>query len=113
MVLPWKDFYLKILKIKIIVFKKRRRQNQKRYGHRQLLSKVQITKILKGGKVVSEIKEDKIKLSNELKSDKKDLLKKKKFLKSLLIKNQQLKQKVKSKKYGNKKSRWIIKKWAR
>ena len=42
---------------KIIVFKKRRRQNsRKRYGHRQLLSKVQITKILKGGKIVSESK---------------------------------------------------------
>ena len=40
---------------KIIVFKKRRRQNsRKRYGHRQLLSKVQITKILsKGGKIIS------------------------------------------------------------
>ena len=39
---------------KIIVFKKRRRQNsRKRYGHRQLLSKVQITKILKGGKVAT------------------------------------------------------------
>ena len=58
---------------KIIVFKKRRRQNsRKRYGHRQLLSKIQITKILsKGGKVISEIKPDKIKLSNDEKSDKK------------------------------------------
>ena len=39
---------------KVIVFKKRRRQNsRKRYGHRQPLSKVQITKILsKGGKVI-------------------------------------------------------------
>ena len=52
---------------KVIVFKKRRRQNsRKRYGHRQPLSKIQIIKILsKGGKVVSEIKADKIKLSNE------------------------------------------------
>ena len=32
---------------KVIVFKKRRRQNsRKRYGHRQPLSKVQITKIM-------------------------------------------------------------------
>ena len=58
---------------KIIVFKKRRRQNsRKRYGHRQLLSKIQITKILsKDGKVISEISLDKIKLSNEQKSFKK------------------------------------------
>ena len=63
---------------KVIVFKKRRRQNsRKRYGHRQPLSKIQITKILsKGGKLVSEIKADKIKLSNEQKSDKKLSLKK-------------------------------------
>ena len=42
---------------KILVFKKRRRQNsRKKYGHRQHLSKIQITKILsKGGKVISEI----------------------------------------------------------
>ena len=66
---------------KIIVFKKRRRQNsRKRYGHRQLLSKVQITKILKGGKIVSEIKKDKIKLSNESKSVKKSSAKKEKVL---------------------------------
>ena len=66
---------------KIIVFKKRRRQNsRKRYGHRQLLSKIQITKILKGGKVVAEIKQDKIKLSNEIKSDKKTVVKKQKVL---------------------------------
>ncbi len=53
---------------KVIVFKKRRRQNsRKRYGHRQPLSKVQITKILsKGGKVISEIK-----LSKETKPVKK------------------------------------------
>ena len=58
---------------KILVFKKRRRQNsRKKYGHRQLLSKIQITKIMsKGGKVISEIKADKIKLSNDQKSDKK------------------------------------------
>jgi len=58
---------------KILVFKKRRRQNsRKKYGHRQPLSKIQITKILsKGGKVVSEIKADKIKLSNDQISDKK------------------------------------------
>ena len=64
---------------KIIVFKKRRRQNsRKRYGHSQPLSKIQITKILsKGGKVVSEIKVDKMKLSNDQKSDKKSVIKKK------------------------------------
>ena len=62
----------------IIVFKKRRRQNsRKRYGHRQPLSKIQITKILsKDGKLVSEIKADKIKLSNDQKSDKKSGIKK-------------------------------------
>ena len=65
---------------KIIVFKKRRRQNsRKRYGHRQPLSKIQITKILlKGGKVVSEIEANKIKLSNEPKSGKKIVTKKQK-----------------------------------
>ena len=54
---------------KVIVFKKRRRQNsRKRYGHRQLLSKVQITKILsKNGKVVTENKSDKIKITNNVK----------------------------------------------
>ena len=63
---------------KILVFKKRRRQNsRKKYGHRQLLSKIQITKILsKGGKIVSEIKADKIKLSSGEKSDKKKIEKK-------------------------------------
>ena len=67
---------------KVLVFKKRRRQNsRKKYGHRQLLSKIQITKILsKGGKVISEIKADKIKLSNETKSDKKTVVKKEKVL---------------------------------
>ena len=67
---------------KIIVFKKRRRQNsRKRYGHRQPLSKIQITKILsKGGKLVSQMKVDKIKLSNDQKSDKK-LVRKKQVIK--------------------------------
>ena len=66
---------------KIIVFKKRRRQNsRKRYGHRQLLSKVQITKILsKGGKIISEIKPDEIKILKEKKLDKKPVLKKRKI----------------------------------
>ena len=68
---------------KILVFKKRRRQNsRKKYGHRQPLSKIQITKILsKGGKVVSEIKADKIKLSNEQISDKKSDVKKQRVTK--------------------------------
>jgi len=68
---------------KILVFKKRRRKNSRRkYGHRQPLSKIQIIKILtKGGKVISEIKENKIKLSNEPKSDKKLSVKKEKVAK--------------------------------
>tara|TARA_B100001029_G_C14784863_1_gene298593 strand:+ start:136 stop:591 length:456 start_codon:yes stop_codon:yes gene_type:complete len=80
---------------KIIVFKKRRRQNsRKRYGHRQLLSKIQITKILsKGGKVISEIKTDKIKLSNEPKSDKKLAVKKQKITKKVLEKKTTTKKK--------------------
>ena len=42
-----------------------------------MLSKIQITKILsKGGKVISESKVDKIKLSNDQKSDKKLSVKK-------------------------------------
>ena len=63
---------------KIIVFKKRRRQNsRKRYGHRQPLSKVQITKILsKNGKVVAQIKDSEIKLSSG-KQEKKKLSSKK------------------------------------
>ena len=44
------------------------------------ISDVEITKILKGGKVVSEIKQDKIKLSNEPKPDKKTAAKKEKVL---------------------------------
>ena len=63
---------------KILVFKKRRRQNsRKKYGHRQHLSKIQITKILsKGGKVISEIEDNKMSLSKEQKSDKKTVKKK-------------------------------------
>ena len=63
---------------KILVFKKRRRQNsRKKYGHRQHLSKIQITKILsKGGKVISEIEDKKMSLSKEQKSDKKTVNKK-------------------------------------
>ena len=81
---------------KIIVFKKRRRQNsRKRYGHRQLLSKIQITKIFKGGKLVSEIKESKTKLSNELKTDKKFVAKKDKNLKSTAEKKTTIKTKNK------------------
>ena len=58
---------------KVIVFKKRRRQNsRKRYGHRQPLSKVQITKILsKNGKVVAQIKDSEIKLSSGKRAEKK------------------------------------------
>ena len=58
---------------KVIVFKKRRRQNsRKRYGHRQPLSKVQITKIMsKNGKVVAKINENQIKLSSGKEVEKK------------------------------------------
>ena len=71
---------------KIIVFKKRRRQNsRKRYGHRQPLSKIQITKILsKNGKVVSEMKKDSVKLSNKPKIDKKSSVKKEKTAKKII-----------------------------
>ena len=63
---------------KILVFKKRRRQNsRKKYGHRQHLSKIQITKILsKGGKVIAKIEDKKMSLSKEQKSDKKTVKKK-------------------------------------
>ena len=63
---------------KILVFKKRRRQNsRKKYGHRQHLSKIQITKILsKGGKVISKIEDNKMSLSKEQKSYKKTVKKK-------------------------------------
>mgnify|MGYP001281391463 CR=1 FL=1 len=82
---------------KVLVFKKRRRQNsRKKYGHRQLLSKIQITKILsKGGKVVSEIKADKIKLSNDEKSDKKLGVKKQKITKKTIEKKIVVKKKDK------------------
>ena len=92
---------------KVIVFKKRRRQNsRKRYGHRQPLSKVQITKILsKGGKVISEIK-----LSKETKPVKKVVKNKISEVKKGINKKVSLKVKSKSKTYGNKKSRWIIQK---
>ena len=82
---------------KIIVFKKRRRQNsRKRYGHRQPLSKIQITKILsKGGKIVAEIDKNKIKLLNETKSDKKLSAKKDPVVKKNIEKKQSIKKKVK------------------
>tara|TARA_Y100000996_G_scaffold358954_1_gene300820 strand:+ start:865 stop:1329 length:465 start_codon:yes stop_codon:yes gene_type:complete len=82
---------------KIIVFKKRRRQNsRKRYGHRQPLSKIQITKILsKGGKIVAEIDKNKIKLLNETKSDKKLSAKKDPVVKKNIEKKQSVKKKVK------------------
>ena len=70
---------------KVIVFKKRRRQNsRKRYGHRQPLSKVQITKIMsKNGKVVAEIKENQIKLSSGKEVEKKLSSKKVKNVKKI------------------------------
>ena len=71
---------------KIIVFKKRRRQNsRKRYGHRQPLSKIQITKIMsKNGKVVAEIKENQIKLSSGKQVEKKLSSKKVKNVKKIV-----------------------------
>ena len=73
---------------KVLVFKKRRRQNsRKKYGHRQLLSKIQITKILsKDGKVISEFKVEKMKLSKEKKSDKKTGTKKENIVKKTINK---------------------------
>jgi ribosomal protein L21 len=77
---------------KVIVFKKRRRQNsRKRYGHRQPLSKVQITKIMsKNGKVVAEIKENQIKLSSGKEVEKKLSSKKVKNVKKM-VKNKEKK----------------------
>ena len=77
---------------KVIVFKKRRRQNsRKRYGHRQPLSKVQITKIMsKNGKVVAEIKENQIKLSSGKVVEKKLSSKKTKNVKKV-VKNKEKK----------------------
>ena len=74
---------------KVIVFKKRRRQNsRKRYGHRQPLSKVQITKILsKNGKVVAQISNDQIKLSSGKQEEKKLSSKKVKNVKKKVVKN--------------------------
>jgi len=77
---------------KVIVFKKRRRQNsRKRYGHRQPLSKVQITKIMsKNGKVVAEINENQIKLSSGKEVEKKLSSKKVKNVKKI-VKNKEKK----------------------
>jgi len=77
---------------KVIVFKKRRRQNsRKRYGHRQPLSKVQITRIMsKNGKVVAEIKENQIKLSSGKEVEKKLSSKKVKNVKKI-VKNKEKK----------------------
>ena len=71
---------------KVIVFKKRRRQNsRKRYGHRQPLSKVQITKIMsKNGKVVAQINNDQIKLSSGKAVEKKLSSKKTKNVKKVV-----------------------------
>ena len=82
---------------KILVFKKRRRQNsRKKYGHRQPLSKIQITKILsKNGKVISEIKKNKSKLSTEPKLDKKLSPKKEKTVEKTTKKKKVLKTKSK------------------
>ena len=77
---------------KVIVFKKRRRQNsRKRYGHRQPLSKIQITKIMsKNGKVVAQISNDQIKLSSGKVVEKKLSSKKTKNVKKV-VKNKKKK----------------------
>ena len=77
---------------KVIVFKKRRRQNsRKRYGHRQPLSKVQITKIMsKNGKVGAQISNDQIKLSSGKVVEKKLSSKKTKNVKKV-VKNKEKK----------------------
>ena len=77
---------------KVIVFEKRRRQNsRKRYGHRQPLSKVQITKIMsKNGKVVAQISNDQIKLSSGKVVEKKLSSKKTKNVKKV-VKNKEKK----------------------
>ena len=77
---------------KVIVFKKRRRQNsRKRYGHRQPLSKIQITKIMsKNGKVVAKINENQIRLSSGKEVEKKLSSKKVKNVKKI-VKNKEKK----------------------
>ena len=77
---------------KVIVFKKRRRQNsRKRYGHRQPLCKIQITKIMsKNGKVVAKINENQIKLSSGKEVEKKLSSKKVKNVKKI-VKNKEKK----------------------
>ena len=78
---------------KVIVFKKRRRQNsRKRYGHRQPLSKVQITKILsRNGKVVAQIKDSEIKLSSGKQPEKKLSSEKVKNVKKKVVKKKEKK----------------------
>ena len=81
---------------KILVLKKKKTKFKKKYGHRQPLSKIQITKILsKGGKVISEIEADKIKLSNDQKSDKKLGIKKQQVTKKTTRKKTVVKTKSK------------------
>ncbi len=64
-----------------------RSNSRKRYGHRQPLSKIQITKILsKNGKIVSEMKKDSVKLPSKKSIDKK-----------LVTKNEKTPKKIKTK----------------
>tara|TARA_B100001123_G_scaffold428366_1_gene545169 strand:+ start:439 stop:984 length:546 start_codon:yes stop_codon:yes gene_type:complete len=80
----------------ILVFKKRRRKNsRKKYGHRQLISLVRITKIFsKDGKLISEagpqkkltkeiVKGDKVRKEQESKAKKAKMEEKQKIKKSL------------------------------
>jgi len=68
----------------ILVFKKRRRKNsRKKYGHRQLVSLIRITKIIsKDGKIIAEAGPQKKLTKKEVKGDKtrgKQILEAKKF----------------------------------
>ena len=80
----------------VLVFKKRRRKNsRKKYGHRQLISLVRITKIFsKDGKLISEaepqkkltkeiVKGDKVRKEQESKAKKAKIEEKQKIKKSL------------------------------
>ena len=54
----------------VLVFKKRRRKNsRKKYGHRQKVSLVRITKIFKDGKLISEAKPQEKKTKEKMKGD--------------------------------------------
>ena len=124
----------------ILVFKKRRRKNsRKKYGHRQPVSLIRITKIFsKDGKLIAEAKpqkqltkrivkadqtrEEQIKKAEEIRLDEQQKIKKsvkkietqtKKIKKKPLTTKKKWYYKIRILKHGNKKSRWIITKWTR